>query len=79
MSTDPFEYRTDPPLGLNWQSLDRISQRLKAAYEEVALEPVPDRFAELLEQLEQVETQSATNGGASSIDGMSSSNREHRQ
>lgn len=79
MSTDPFEYRTDPPLGLNWQSLDRISQSLKAEYEQVAFEPVPDRFADLLEQLEQVEAQSSGNGGAAPAERAPSSNREYRQ
>ena len=32
---------------------DLIGQKLRNFYNEVALEPVPDRFAKLLEQLEQ--------------------------
>ena len=79
MSTDPFQYEDGPRLGLNWQSLDHISRRLKSAYEQVAHEPVPDRFADLLEQLEQVESQPGTTVDASSAGLRSPFNGEHRQ
>lgn len=35
------------------QVVDLIGQRLKTYYEDVANEPVPDRFMDLLKQLEQ--------------------------
>ena len=42
--------------GLEPASRSGIEQRLRAMFEEVASEPVPDRFVELLDQLERSET-----------------------
>lgn len=79
MSTDPFQFKDDLPLALNWQSLDHISRKLKSDYQQVVHEPVPDRFTELLAKLEQVETQSAAAPGQQSTGRLPSSSGVHRQ
>ncbi len=41
-----------------------LGRQLRALYDEVASQPVPDRFRILLEQLEAKESQAKTKGGA---------------
>ncbi|SMX48710.1 NepR family anti-sigma factor [Maliponia aquimaris] len=40
---------------LNARIVDEIDRNLKQAFDDMATAPVPDRFAELLEQLKQAE------------------------
>lgn len=41
-----------PPEGLAFEVQDMVGQKLRAVYEEILCEPVPDRFLRLLAQLE---------------------------
>ena len=40
------------PRGLDARSLERIGSSLKAHYEDLVRTPIPDKFLELLDQLE---------------------------
>jgi len=40
------------PRGLDSRSLERIGNSLKAHYEDLVRTPIPDKFLELLDQLE---------------------------
>lgn len=48
---------------LNELAVSKIGQRLRAQFDEVVNEPVPDRFVNLLNQLEAAEKKSAKDGG----------------
>ncbi|MCC0038252.1 MAG: hypothetical protein H6893_04525 [Brucellaceae bacterium] len=43
---------------------DAISRRLRDFYDSVADEPIPDRFLDLLEKLDQAEKVARSDGGA---------------
>ena len=47
---------------------DAISRRLRDFYDSVADEPIPDRFLDLLEKLDQAEQQSKTDRGETDDD-----------
>ena len=47
---------------------DAISRRLRDFYDSVAEEPIPDRFIDLLEKLDQAEQQSKTDRGETDDD-----------
>lgn len=42
-----------PPPQLNEQSVRKIGTKLREQFDEVISEPIPDRFSDLLNQLEQ--------------------------
>jgi hypothetical protein len=50
MHTDPT--RANRPSGLNREIQTKIGQQLRAMYDDVVQEGVPDRFAELLSRLD---------------------------
>ena len=47
---------------------DAISRRLRDFYDSVAEEPIPDRFIDLLEKLDEAERQSKTDRGGTGDD-----------
>jgi Anti-sigma factor NepR len=51
LKTDKAMISPNPSLGI-MPMRDVIGEKLRAYYENVASEPVPDRFADLLKQLE---------------------------
>ena len=51
--TEPTEDTATPGLGLEVQK--HIGNLLKVSFQDMLTEPVPDRFSQLLEQLEQAE------------------------
>ena len=56
MANEPKDtQRQRPPNGLDPDIQKQIGRMLKAAYDQVAREPVPDKFLSLLQQLEAAE------------------------
>lgn len=51
MSDDQRKLTTKAP-GLTLDAQNKIGQRLKAMYDDVVQQPVPDRFAQLLAELD---------------------------
>ena len=49
--------------GLSDEASQRIGQELKAYYDGLVSEPLPDRFVQLLQQMEQKEKSGGQNGG----------------
>jgi hypothetical protein len=47
---------------LNDLAVSQIGKKLRAQFDEVLSEPVPDRFVDLLNQLEEAEKKSAKDG-----------------
>lgn len=50
--SDPGQIAAGAPPGLGLELQQHIGRQLKAVYEEVAQQPIPDRFVRLLEELE---------------------------
>ncbi len=50
------ENRSSNGLGMDGETRKHIGRMLKATYDEVAREPVPDKFLDLLKQLEASDT-----------------------
>lgn len=55
---------------------DAVSKSLREAYGKLVLEPVPDRFTELLDKLDEAQRSSDTDGGAT--DSSKDSSKEGR-
>lgn len=51
------------PGGLNAEIQARIGHQLRAMYDDVVRQGVPDRFAELIRKLDQPETNASHNAG----------------
>jgi hypothetical protein len=51
----PSHQENAPQPGIQPQIQDHIGRQLRAIYEDLLSQPVPDRFAELLEKLDQKE------------------------
>ncbi len=51
--------------GLNREIQSKIGQQLRAIYDDVVQEGVPDRFAELLKQLDRSSDDRSSDGGKS--------------
>jgi hypothetical protein len=51
-SGDPARHVAGPPPALGPELQTHIGRQLRAVYDEVAQQPIPDRFLKLLEELE---------------------------
>ena len=69
MSSVEYETYSDMPENrkkapkLNDLAVSQIGKKLRAQFDDVVNEPVPDRFVELLNQLEAAQKKSAKDGG----------------
>ena len=59
----PTKRTSDTVRGLDAKSLEKIGSALKAHYEDLVRTPVPDKFLELLDQLQAKERKSESGSG----------------
>jgi hypothetical protein len=62
LTMEPVQEASDIAMDAELQAF--IGRQLRAAYDEVLNEPVPDRFRALLEQLDQAEPEARNDGGS---------------